>query len=73
MLDPLDVPLRYDNADFDITDMFNKLCVEHHKGNTWVGADFANEGVADTIERFGICYVMARVICSDKKISTAYP
>jgi len=41
-----------DNAGFDATDILNKLRVEHRKGNTWAGVDFANEGVADMMERF---------------------
>ncbi|KAK7990139.1 hypothetical protein PG989_010454 [Apiospora arundinis] len=41
-----------DNAGFDATDILNKLRVEHHKGSTWAGVDFTNEGVADMMERF---------------------
>lgn len=41
-----------DNAGFDATDILNKLRVEHRKGNTWAGVDFANEGTADMLERF---------------------
>ncbi|RCI11076.1 hypothetical protein L249_7535 [Ophiocordyceps polyrhachis-furcata BCC 54312] len=41
-----------DNAGFDATDILNKLRVEHRKGHTWAGVDFANEGVADMMDRF---------------------
>ncbi|KAK3997981.1 chaperonin Cpn60/TCP-1 family [Cladorrhinum sp. PSN332] len=41
-----------DNAGFDATDILNRLRVEHRRGNTWSGVDFANEGVTDMMERF---------------------
>ena len=41
-----------DNAGFDATDILNKLRVEHRRGNTWAGVDFAHEGVADNLENF---------------------
>ncbi|KAF9768324.1 T-complex protein 1 subunit eta [Fusarium sp. DS 682] len=41
-----------DNAGFDATDILNKLRVEHHKGNTWAGVDFTNEGVANMMDNF---------------------
>ncbi|KAI1441369.1 chaperonin Cpn60/TCP-1 family [Annulohypoxylon stygium] len=41
-----------DNAGFDATDILNRLRVEHRRGRVWAGVDFANEGVADMMERF---------------------
>ncbi|KAK4940238.1 T-complex protein 1 subunit eta [Elasticomyces elasticus] len=41
-----------DNAGFDATDILNRLRVEHRKGNTWAGVDFATEDVADNMEKF---------------------